>query len=488
MQIYHKSKHLLRTWAGRIFLVTIGIILVNSCRKDVAFDTSPGFSLAFSNDTILFDTVFTTLGSVTKQLHVYNRSNKAVKISSVHLARGEASPFRLNIDGRPSLSISDLELKANDSLYIFIRVTIDPNKTNNPLVQSDSILFSTNGHQQNVKLIAWGQDAYFYGSTRIKSNFTFTNDKPHVIFGQLIIDSLYTLTIQPGTKVYFHKNAQLLIYRDATLKVNGTLENPVIFQGDRLEHDYDTVPGQWNSIWLYSGSKNNEINYAEIRNGKIGLQVDAEGIATDPVLRMSNTKISNVTYYGLLARGAWVQAVNCVFDGCGGNAIALNSGGNYDLRHCTLGNYWMLSARHTPSLSISNYYIDKQGASHSQDLQKAYFGNCIIYGDMEEEISLQKKSGAVFNVAFENCLLRTILASDAPAVFNSCIRNKAPKFKNLEKYFHNLELDTLSPAKDVGSIQIISGAYRDITHDIKGVLRILDPGPDLGAYERVDSK
>lgn len=488
MQIYLKSKHLTITCVGWFFLLTTGIMLINSCRKDIDFDTSPGFSLAFSNDTIIFDTVFTTIGSVTKQLHVYNRGNKPVIISSVRLAGGEASPYRLNIDGRPTLLASDIELKANDSLYIFIRATIDPNNTNNPLVQSDSILFTLNGRQQVVQLVAWGQDAYFYGNTRIKTNYTFTNDKPHVIYGQLIIDSLYTLTIQPGAKVYFHKDALLLIYRDAALKVNGTLENPVIFQGDRLEHDYDTVPGQWGSIWLYPGSKNNEINYAEIRNAQIGLQVDAEGIATEPVLKMSNSKISNITYYGLLARGAWVQAVNCVFDGCGGNAIALNYGGNYDLRHCTIGNYWMLSARRTPSLSISNYFIDKEGASHIQDLQKAYFGNCIIYGDMEEEISLQKKSGAAFNVAFENCLLLTNLASDAPAVFNSCIRNKAPKFKNLEKYFHNLELDTLSPAKDVGSSQIISGAYRDITLDIKGVSRILDAGPDLGAYERAELK
>jgi len=470
------------------FLFTVGFMLINSCHKDNAIDTSPGFRLAFSSDTIIFDTVFTTLGSVTKQLHVYNRSNKGVMISSVRLARGEASPYRINIDGRPSLSAADVELKANDSLYIFIRVTIDPNDTNNPLVQSDSILFSINGQQQDVKLVAWGQDAYFYANATIKNNYTFTNDKPHVIYGQLIIDSLYSLTVQPGAKVYFHKDAQLIIYRDATLKVNGTMENPVIFRGDRLEHNYDTVPGQWGSIWLYSGSKNNEIDYAEIRNGQIGLQVDAEAIPTEPVLRMSNTRISNVTYYGLFAHGAWVQAVNCVFDGCGGNSIALNYGGNYDLRHCTIGNYWKLSARRTPSLSIGNYYTDQEGATHVQDLQQAYFGNCIIYGEMEEEISLQNKAVAAFNVTFENCLLRTILSSQAPALFTSCIRNKEPEFKNLQKYFHNLELDTLSPAKDVGAAQIITGAYRDITLDIKGVSRILDDGPDLGAYERTEPK
>jgi hypothetical protein len=424
---------------------------------------------------------------VTKQLHIYNRGKKAVIISSVRLARGEASPYRLNIDGRSSLSAADVELKANDSLYIFIRVTIDPNNTNNPLVQSDSILFRVNGQQQDVKLIAWGQDAYFYANTTIHRNYTFTNDKPHVIYGQLIIDSLYTLTVEAGTKIYLHKDAQLLIHRDATLKVNGTRDNPVVFRSDRLEHDYDTVPGQWGRIWLCPGSKNNEIDYAEIRNGQIGLQADVGNNTSDPVLRMSNTKITNCTYYGLLAQGSRVQAVNCVFDGCGGNVIALNGGGNYDLRHCTVANYWTLSARRSPSISISNYYLDQKGESHIMDLQQAYFGNCILYGQMEEEISLQRKTGASFNVTFENCLLRTNLPSDAPATFSSCIRNKDPKFKDLEKYFHNLELDTLSPAKDAGSRQVMSGAYRDIKLDIKGVSRILDAGPDMGAYERVET-
>ena len=471
---------------GWVFLLSVGFIILNSCRKDNTIDTSPGFRLSFSNDTILFDTVFTTRGSVTKQLHVYNRSNKAVIISSVRLAGGQASPFKLNIDGRSSLSVSDLELKANDSLFIFVRVTIDPNNINTPLVQSDSVLFTVNGQQQDVKLLAWGQDAYFYANTTIKSNYTFTNDKPHVIYGQLIIDSLFTLTVQPGAKIYLHKDARLLISRDATLKVNGTLNNPVVFRGDRLEHDYDTVPGQWGRIWLCAGSRNNEINYAEIRNAQIGLMVEAGGHTTEPVLRLSNTRISNATYYGLLARGARIQAVNCVFDGAGGNAIALNNGGDYDLRHCSVGNYWMLSARRTPSLSVSNYYLDDKGLSHVQDLSMAYFGNCIFYGEMEDEISLQKKTGAAFNVVFENCLLRTKLAAGAPAVFTSCIRNKEPKFKNLEKYFHNLELDTLSPAKDAGSRQIITGAFRDITLDIKGVSRIVDAGPDMGAFERVE--
>lgn len=473
---------------GWFFLLSVGLLLMNSCRKDNIIDTSAGFRLEFSNDTIIFDTVFTTIGSVTKQLHVYNRTKKAVIISSVSLAGGEASPYRLNIDGRPVLSANDIELKANDSLYIFVKVTIDPGNSNNPLIQSDSILFSINGARQSVKLVAWGQDAHFYANDTIKGNFTFTNEKPYVVYGQLVIDSYHTLTIQHGAKIYLHKDAHLVIQREATLKVNGTIDDPVIFRGDRLDHDYDTIPGQWGSIWLRPGSRNNEIEYAEIMNGNIGIQVYAESISAEPDLLLSNTKISNITYYGLLASGSNVKAVNCVFDGCGGNAIALYYGGNYDFRHCTIGNYWNISSRKFSSLSISNYYYEKDTLLHMQDLQQAYFGNCILYGYNEEEIDLEKRSGAAFNVSFENCLLRTLLKATAPAIFTSCIRNEEPVFKNLDTYFHNLELDTLSPAKDIGALPVISGAFRDISHDIKGNSRVSDAGPDLGAYERPESK
>jgi hypothetical protein len=462
--------------------IILGLILFNSCRKELSFDTSPDFKLAFSSDTIVFDTVFTTIGSVTRQLHVYNRGDKPVNISSVKLAGGDASPFRLNIDGHASEAYN-VELRAKDSLYIFVKVTINPNNVSNPLIQNDSILFIINGQKQIVNLVAWGQDAHFYNNTVLSDDVVLANDKPHVIYGSLTIDSLHTLTIQEGTRLYFHKDAELIVKNSATLKVNGSIENPVVFRGDRLEMEYDSLPGQWGRIWLSAGSKNNEIDYAEIRNAYIGIQVETSGNYPEPTLRLGNTVIKNMTYYGLLAQTTWVQAFNCVFDGCGGNEIALTVGGNYDFRHCTVGNYWTYSARRSPSILISNYYSDSLGA-HSQELANAYFGNCIIYGNSDDEILLQKQASAAFNVKFDHCLLHTFLTADAPANFTDCIRNKEPKFKNVHK--HNFELDTLSPAKDFGTLTIFSGVFGDISHDIKGIDRTASP--DLGAYERTEVK
>jgi hypothetical protein len=485
MLLHLKPKKISEALAGLLIACILGLAFLNSCHKDDTFETSPNFKLAFSDDTIVFDTVFTTLGSVTRQLHVYNHGDKPVKISSVKLARGESSPFRLNIDGHASLEVTNLELRANDSLYIFIKVTINPNNASNPLIESDSILFSVNGEQQDVDLVAWGQDAYFFNNTILTNDFVFANDKPNVIYGSLTVDSLHTLTILEGARIYLHKDAEMIIKRDASLKVYGSLENPVIFRGDRLEMEYDSLPGQWGRIWLSPGSRNNEINYAVIRNGYIGLQVESIGITTEPSLLLSNTVIKNMTYYGLFAQTALIKAVNCVFDGCGGNSIALTVGGNYDFRHCTVGNYWTYSARQSPSILISNFYTDDIGV-HSQDLENAYFGNCIIYGNNEEEISLQKQVSAAYHVTFDHCLLHTSLTTNAPANFTDCIKNKEPNFKN--NYKHNFELDSLSPAKNAGSLTIMSGAFKDIHLDIKGNSRTIDNNPDLGAYERLGGK
>ena len=64
------------------------------------------------------------------------------------------------------------------------------------------------------------------------------------------------------------------MYIAGTLLINGTFDDPVILQGDRLEYVYNDVPGQWDGIWLMNGSKHNDIEYTEIKNAVIGIQVD----------------------------------------------------------------------------------------------------------------------------------------------------------------------------------------------------------------------
>jgi len=281
----------------------------------------------------MFDTVFTTIGSTTQHLKVYNPYDQKVLISSIKLAKAETSNFRLNINGVSSNEVQDLELAPFDSLYIFVEVTVDPNGQNLPLVVKDSIEFVTNTNRQDVDLVAWGQDFELI-KRKILKNTTWTSEKPYLVYNYAFVDSNATLTINPGTKIYFHKDAGL--YVKGKVLAKGTVENPISFQGDRLETVYANVPDQWNGVLLYSGSTNNEFSNVEIKNANIGLQVGNIEDKGSANVKLNNVKIQNMAYAGIFAMKSDIQAANCLITNCGFYAVALLISGNYEFNHSTI--------------------------------------------------------------------------------------------------------------------------------------------------------
>ncbi len=471
-----------------ILLLTVSLVLAFSgCRKD-ELNTDPAFKLEFSSDTVVFDTVFTTIGSSTQSLVVRNTTNSKINISKITLARGKASPFRLNIDGTPTEEIQDMEIAANDSVYIFIKVTIDPNNENSPLIESDSIVFQTNGNVQDVKLVAWGQDAYFHFDTILTGDVTLPYDKPHVIYGTLTADKDCNLTIPAGSRLYFHYGSSMEILSGASLTVSGTLEKPVTFTGDRLEDYYLDKPGYWDGIWLENGSKNNSFTYAEITNAKVGIQADSCGHEGGEPLRLHNCMIHNMTNFGIRATKARIVATNCQITNCGGNALSIENGGNYDFRNCTIARYF--STRSFPALSIYNYTYDTSGNQLPGHLTGAYFGNCIITGSQQDEIDLNENTSAAFNFQFDRCLVNwdkeRYKDTDYETKFTNCISNKEAKF--IDPYTNNFQLDTLSYAIDSAYLSIINSTVPSIILDRKGVSRLEHGLPDMGAYERVEKR
>jgi len=238
-----------------LFTLLAGSFFV-SCQKEEAINSDPNFSLAFSNDSVLFDTVFTTVGSTTKYLLVYNNSKERVRISNIRLEKGAASQYRINVDGEADISVNDVEIDAEDSLFVMVKVRIDPTNQNSPLVVTDSLVFETNGNIQRVGLVAWGQDAHYIVGVKHSPNLppyfivagenqhtTFTNDKPYVIFGYAVVDSTGSLAIEAGTQLHFHYGAGLWVYKGGSLKVNGTVGHPLASPGGMPELFYPEVPG-----------------------------------------------------------------------------------------------------------------------------------------------------------------------------------------------------------------------------------------------------
>ncbi|UCG27575.1 MAG: hypothetical protein JSV24_11475 [Bacteroidales bacterium] len=471
---------------NRYFLLISGVLILSvlsSC-EDSYFNTDPDVKLSFSVDTVFFDTVFTTVGSTTEQFTVINRNKQAVRISEIRLAGGMDSNFRLNINGLVQNLANDVEIRGKDSMYVFVEVTVDPVGQNSPMVIQDSIVFVTNGNVQDIDLIAWGQDVHLINGEIIQSA-TWTNDKPYLVYNSMMVDTLQILTIEAGTQIHFHNRSTM--YISGTLIVNGTLDDPVIFEGDRLEELYEDIPGQWGGLYFVNGSIGNSINYAEIKNAINGLHLgNFYATSPPPDLILSNTKIEHMNYAGISSIGADISAFNCVISDCGFYALALTTGGSYQFTHSTIANFWNYANRITPSLVMTNYYNFNDTALFTGDLVKAEFGNCIIYGDRDTEIGIDKLEGiGEFSYLFDHCLIRADTAefnlSDT-LLFKNIIVNKDPRFASITDY--DYQLDTLSFAKDKGS----PGIGIQFPLDILMQDRTIDAGPDLGAYERIEEK
>ena len=448
-------------------------------------NSSSSAILHFSSDTITFDTLFTSIGSPTRNLRVINRTNENVVISSVRLAGGKQSGFRLNVNGDASIESYNVQIPAQDSIFIFVEARLGKNGRNVPLVTEDSIIFLINNIEQKVRLLAWGQDFVMVKSENIKTS-VWNNDRPYLVYNEALVDSGQTLTIEAGTTVYFHKYAGLKV--KGTLKVLGTFEEPVEFKGDRLEPAFSDTPDQWNGIILYSGSHNNKINYAKIKNANIGLQVGTIEHTGYASLELSNTRIENMSWSGIWAMKSKILAYNCVISNVRYYNTALLLGGDYQFYHTTFANYndkLSSGMRTTETLIVSNYLVDnKTGVRYVGDLKEATFGNCIITGDRVNELSISMDKQGVSNYLFDRSLIQI---SDTFKLVESnrfvdIIRNVKPRFKNA--YKGNFEIDTLSIVKDYGKASY-SKMY---PLDLKNDSRISDDGSDLGAFERIEKK
>lgn len=473
-----------------LVLIFCLIYSFSSCKKEDDFNTDSSAKLFFSEDTVMFDTVFTSIGSTTQYLLVYNKDSRPLKISSIRLATGASSYYRLNVDGSPGKSFTDVEIGPKDSLWIFIEITIDPNNQTTPFLVMDSILFETNGNLQDVDLVAFGQNAHYFTPTNsigsikysiIPCNAVWDSILPYVIYGYAVVDSGCSLTIQEGSRVYFYNNGGLWVFADASLKVNGTLEHKVTFQGSRLEQSYQKEPGQWDRIWINEGiGSDNEINYAVIKNGFIGLQPENLFGGPTKKLTVKNTIIENMSGFGMLSRFYNVECYNTVFANCGTYNAALTLGGNYSFLHCTFANYWGQAQRTTPAVYINNYAVDETGSVIPVNLTRADFKNSVIYGNIANELELDFKAGADSNYLFQNCLMKidnTVTSTSNTLLFKSIFLNEDPNFKSYTD--NDYRLDEFSAAIDRGDPALLDANTQT---DIRGISRTVSP--DLGAYER----
>lgn len=467
-----------------IIIVTAAIALtLPSCHRNNNLD---GVKLEFSADTVMFDTVFTTITSSTRSFTVRNTTSSPVEVDIV-LAGGKQSYYSMNVDGLPGTEFRGVEIPAHDSIFVFVKVNINPTEQNLPYLVTDSIMFYQKSRTQSVQLVACGQDAHFILPNNTGGSFRYniiahehehvhwTNDKPWVIYGWAVVDSLGKLTIDPGTQVYVHSGGGIWVYRYGNIHINGTLDQPVTITGDRLEPFFANDYAQWNSLWINEGSETNIIENAIISNASYGIHLESLEEYTGNKTIINNSVIHNNQVMGIRAEGAHLEMNNCQVSNNGSYSLALLTG-DFILNHVTVANYFTQSARKTPAVALTNNFTKTEviggeavNVTYLGDAN-ATFNNCIIYGPMTNEFATGTKSGAQLNYTFHNCIVKRDSINNEHYI--NCF-NKDPKF--IANYKQNYNIKDDSPAIDAGMEGL------GITTDILG--RPRNGVPDIGAYE-----
>jgi hypothetical protein len=444
-----------------------------ACRQE-RFAANANVDLRFEVDSVLFDTVFATVGTITKRFKVYNPTSKNISIDEIYLGgrrMSGSSNFRLNINGLSRNEVQGMQLAAGDSLYVFVEATIDPNNSLTPYLVYDSVMFRSGNQVGRVYLTAFGQNAYFIGNEIVPCDTQWTNLLPIVVYESILVDSLCKLTIQAGTKLYFARNATLFVL--GTLEVNGTDAAPVEFRGDRIDPFYRDLSGGWNGIHFLRGSVNNQLRYANLKNGTIAVRVDSlpvSGLA--PNVRLLSCAIDNFSIAGIVGFTAHIEADNLLVTECGRYNVYGDLGGIYRFRHATLASYGFNFSRSTPVVFLSN--APYNGSPQTID---ASFRNSIITGNRREEFVLDTAAQGTFNVELTYNIIRT----ERSVVLGTNNRyNVDPKFKSpVNSVF---EIDTLSPAFRAG--ENLQPFFPQLGLDLLGKPR--STIPTLGAIERTE--
>jgi hypothetical protein len=463
------------TFLKYVFFCFLLSAIIFSCKKE-SFITSPQAKIATSADTLKYDTVFTSVGSVTQSFKIFNNNNQKLRLSQVKLSGGSSSAFKINVDGTSANEIDDVEINANDSIYVFVQVNVNPSAGNLPFLIRDSILISYNGNQKFVQLQAYGQDAIFLNSIELTGNATWNKTLPYVILGGVLIDSDATLTIQEGTRIYLHANAPFLV--DGTLIVNGTKQDSVVFSGDRLDPDYKDLPAGWPGIFFSSSSKDNYLKHAVIKNAYQGIIAEDRSVNANPKITISQCIIDNIYDAGVLGINSNIYADNCLISNCGSN-ILLELGGDYRFVNCTVASYNNFFITHKSAvLEVSNAAM--QGGVIYTSILNAFFQNCIFWGDggnVDDEVVVAREGTDMFSVNFDHVLYRA--KNDIPngSFDASSIKNIDPVFDTIDisHNYYDFHLKDNSPAINAGTVTTFSLDLDDKTRDAN---------PDIGCYEK----
>ncbi|MCH5228057.1 MAG: hypothetical protein J1F16_09645 [Muribaculaceae bacterium] len=464
--------------AGRNILFIFTLIfgcLLPSCISDDITD-SPSATLSFSTDVVSFGTVFTDLSTPTARLLVFNRNKKGVMVSSIRFKNPD-SPFRINVDGISGTSFTDVEIRGNDSIYVFLECFVDADESYEPRQVSDQLEFVTNGVLQQVEVEAWAWNVTRLHALSVKEDMVMTSERPYVLFDTLTVEPSATLTIEPGAWLLFHDKAAINV--KGTLLALGTTDNIIRMSGDRLDDilpdvPYDQLAGQWGGINIAPESFGNRMEFVNMRSTVSGLQIDSCNDLSKTKLVLINSWLHNSQNNVLNVEYGSVEAYGCCFSEAAASVVRL-IGGKHKFVQCTIANSYLFSSYYQPNLFLGHLLPDED-EDDKQPLMQASFENGIIWGEIGQPLYPGDLIGS--DVYMRYMLFKANGEDDEN--FINCIWNEDPLFYTIRSdYYFNYQLQPDSPALRRGNPEYLTP---QCMFDMNGIYRLENGLPALGAY------
>ncbi len=475
----------------RTYIYVIGILLtaLSACDDFGSWTTDTNARLTFGRDTVNFDTLVSTVSSSTQRLLVYNGNKDGLRINEVRLKHAGTSLFRVNVDGQflQGGVGNDFEVLGKDSIFVHLEVTLPDADADTITHYTDSLCFQLeSGQVQYVVLQAGGQDAlHWRGVKVIEQDTRLQSRRPVIIYDSLYVSSGVTLTVEAGTQLYFHQKASMCV--DGTLLVNGTLESPVVFRGDRTGNlfdylPYDNTPQQWGGVYLRgSGHK---FSYLDLHSSTFGI------VAEDTDMELANCVIHNTGGNALWTKNCRVKAYNTQISNAFGDLFHM-IGGDAEMTFCTLAQFYNFDAARGWALCLRDYALE-YGDTMFYNIAQARFLNCVINGYGQDVISgsfiKERKFGEPVSYHFERCFLNTVYSdSDSLRFIRNIYENPEDtmsygrQFVLFDTYarLYDFTPDTLAHFCDSADVRWVES----YPVDRLGRSRSADGGPDIGAYE-----
>jgi len=473
--------------------VFVCVCFFSSCR-DQQLTTDSNARLSFSVDSINFDTVFTSIGSSTRLVMVYNPNPNAVRIHSVTWKKGQC--FFASLDGENnSTRWQNIDLYGGDSLFLFIRTEIDPYGTNTHPIEVDTLYFNVNGNRQSIAVQAYGMDVEKIRSSKGKSvynDLTFTNAKPYLIFDTIVVNN--TLTIEAGATFYMHNNARIITYGD--VKAEGSKDHPIRFMGDRTDYLFPQVPyrvasGQWGGLFLNDTSANGcQLHYVfkhvHLLSGQVGLYSCCKNTTQLSHLILHNARIHNMSAYGVVLENTSAEISNVEISNCASYGLYL-CGGTHRIEHISVANYFgypytTLNIHSATRQDVAAVFIQSTSFDMAPSYDSIY--NSIFTGAVRPAMVIDSVMDVKPEIA--GCYLLTDSLPKEWASNNIYGQASDTIFKNTyykygEYIYYDFHLAPRSQARRIGLPLASPQLQLDIQNDLDGVARDQDY-PDAGCY------